>query len=231
MKTRKISIVIPTLNEEQNLPLVLDDLDRVLKAHDLEAEILIVDGYSGDRTAEIARSRGARVILCRGGKGAALRAGLSEASREIIIMMDADCSHIAGEIPPMIQGLEEGYEVCMGSRFMPGGNSDDITPLRRFGNQFFISLVNLIWGTRYTDLCYGYRGFRRECLGQLATRTDGFGIETEIAILAARRKLKVLELPSVEKLRKHGVGKLQTVRDGWRILSTIVGELLRPEKG
>jgi len=225
-KKQKISIVIPTLNEEENLPAVLEDLKSTLERHDLEAEIIIVDGCSQDRTVEIAQSYGAHVICRPGGKGYALRLGIAAAKQEIIVMMDADCSHIAEEIPQMVKGIEDGCDICMGSRFMAGGDSEDITPLRRFGNQFFISLVNLIWGTKYTDLCYGYRCFRRSCLPRLKTRALGFGIETEIAIRAAKNNLKILELPSFEKNRKHGVGKLRTLQDGYVILKTILRELL-----
>ena len=97
---------------------------------------------------------------------------------------------------------------------------------RKLGNKFFVFLVNLIWGMHYSDLCYGYRSFRKSCIRKLSLREDRFGIETEIAIKAAKKKLRVLEVPSFEKGRVAGEGKLKTFRDGFSILRTILRELV-----
>lgn len=216
----RISVVIPTLNEEANLPHVLGDLPSYV------SEIIVVDGHSKDRTVEIARERGSKVLYDDRGKGSALRKGLSEASGDIIIMMDADCSHTANEIELLVAGINAGYDVCMGSRFIQGGGSEDITLLRKLGNKFFVSLVNMLWGMRYSDLCYGYRSFRKDAIDKLNLKSNGFGIETEISIKAAKKRLRVLEVPSFEKKRKHGEGKLRTFNDGWEILRRIIGEVL-----
>ncbi|MCL5037150.1 MAG: glycosyltransferase family 2 protein [Chloroflexi bacterium] len=228
LKKEKISIIIPTLNEAENLPFVFGDILRVMKNSDYPwFEILVIDGGSKDRTVETSKKFGAKVVRHEGGKGSALRRGMEEAEGDIIITMDADCSNVAEEILLLIKGIEDGHDVCMGSRFMPGGKSDDISLIRKTGNKFFVSLVNFFWKTNYTDLCYGYRSFRRSCISKLKTSTDGFGIETEIAILAARNKLNVIEIPSFEKKRRHGSGKLRTLRDGHIILMTIIRELFR----
>ncbi len=215
----KISVIIPTLNEEKNLSRVLEELP------DYVDEIIVVDGYSKDRTVEIAKDHGAKVIFDEIGKGSALRKGMKKATGDIVIMMDADCSHVPSEIPLLVAGIESGFDVCMGSRFIQGGGSDDITPLRRIGNKFFVFLVNLIWGMNYSDLCYGYRSFRRDCIEKLELESDGFGIETEISIKAAKNKLRVLEVPSYEKARRSGEGKLRTFRDGLEILKRILIEV------
>jgi glycosyltransferase involved in cell wall biosynthesis len=217
----KISVIIPTLNEEKNLPRVLEDLPDYID------ELIVVDGHSKDRTMEIAKEHGAKIIFDDVGKGSALRKGMKEATGDIIIIMDADCSHIPAEIPLLIAGIESGYDVCMGSRFIQGGGSEDITLLRRFGNKFFVFLVNLIWGMNYSDLCYGYRSFRGGCIEKLELESDGFGIETEISIKAAKKKLRILEVPSYEKSRVHGEGKLRTFHDGFEMLSRIVKEVFR----
>ena len=217
----KISVIIPTLNEVKNLSRVLEELP------DYVDEIIVVDGYSKDRTVEIAKDHGAKVIFDEIGKGSALRKGMKKATGDIVIMMDADCSHVPSEIPLLVAGIESGFDVCMGSRFIQGGGSDDITPLRRIGNKFFVFLVNLIWGMNYSDLCYGYRSFRRDCIEKLELESDGFGIETEISIKAAKNKLRVLEVPSYEKARRSGEGKLRTFRDGWIILKRIAKEVFR----
>lgn len=217
----KVSVVIPTLNEEENLPTVLSEIPKYID------ELIIVDGHSADKTVEIAKRFGANIIYDDKGKGSAIRKGLKEAKGDIVIMMDADCSHASNEIGLLIEGIKAGFDVCMGSRFIQGGGSEDITLLRKLGNKFFVFLVNVLWNMHYSDLCYGYRSFRRSAIEKLELESDGFGIETEISIKVAKKKLKVLEIPSFEKSRKSGEGKLRTFSDGWRILKRIIVEILR----
>jgi len=222
----KISIIIPTLNEEKNLSRVLRSIKNYMKNRNEKYEIIVVDGYSKDRTVEIAKKFGAKVIFDDVGKGSALRKGMKVAKGDIIITMDADCSHQSSELGLLIEGIKAGYDVCMGSRFIQGGGTEDMPWYRKLGNKFFVFLVNLIWGMHYSDLCYGYRSFRRSCIKKLNLREDRFGIETEIAIKAAKKKLRVLEVPSFEKGRVAGEGKLKTFRDGFSILRTILRELV-----
>lgn len=214
-----ISVVIPTLNEEENLPHVLEDLPEHI------TQIIIVDGHSTDKTVDIAKKHGAEILYDDKGKGSAIRKGLKKATGDIIIMMDADCSHTSNEIELLVAGINAGYDVCMGSRFIQGGGSDDMTWFRMLGNKFFVKLVNLLWGMHYSDLCYGYRSFRKGVIDKLDLESDGFGIETELSIKAAKKKLNVLEVPSFEKARKSGEGKLRTFQDGWEILRRILKEL------
>ena len=97
--------------------------------------------------------------------------------------------------------------------------------LRRMGNNFFVWLVNILYGAHYTDLCYGYRSFSKEAIKILNLKEDGFGIETEISIKARKHSLKVMEVPSFEKRRAHGEGKLRSIQDGYKILCTIFTNL------
>jgi hypothetical protein len=113
----------------------------------------------------------------------------------------------------------------MGSRFIQGGGTADMPWYRKLGNKIFVSMVNIFWGMNYSDMCYGYRSFRKSALKKLDLKTDGFGIETEISIKAAKKGLKVLEVPSFEKARLYGKGKLRTFSDGFKILKTIIKEL------
>lgn len=223
IKEPKISIVIPTLNEEKNIRRVFEDIKNSIYKVD---EIIVVDGYSKDKTVQIAKKYGARVIYDDKGKGSALIKGMNIAKGDIIITMDADCSNTSKELGLLIEGIKAGYDVCMGSRFLQGGGTEDMPFYRKWGNKFFVFLVNLFWGMNYSDLCYGYRSFRKDCIKKLDLKSEGFGIETEISIKAAKKKLKVVEVPSFEKKRFHGEGNLRTFRDGWLILKTIIGELL-----
>lgn len=214
-----VSVVIPTWNEEGNIGRVIPAIKRVLSGYTYE--IIVVDRHSKDRTATIAKKLGAKMLYDDIGKGSALIKGLMGAKGKLLISMDADLSNEPKELKLLIAGIETGYDICMGSRFIIGGGSDDMPLVRRFGNKVFILLVNLLFGSNYTDLCYGYRSFRRGSLQKLGLREKGFGIETEINIKAIKKGLKVLEVPSMEKKRGEGVGKLNTFRDGYVILRTI----------
>ena len=188
-------------------------------------EIIVVDGHSKDKTVGVAKKFRVKVIYDDVGKGSALRRGMNAAKGDIIITMDADYSHKSSEIGLLVEGIRSGFDICMGSRFIQGGGTEDMPWFRKLGNKFFVYLVNLFWDMNYSDLCYGYRSFRKSCIKKLKLKSDGFGIETEIAIKAAKKNLKVLEIPSYEKLRNSGEGKLRTFGDGWIILKTILKEL------
>lgn len=222
-----ISIIIPTLNEEMNIGKMIDGVKRVIKGY--SNEMIVVDGGpngpSTDRTVEIAKAHGARVIFDNVGKGSALVKGFGAARGSIIISMDADLSHRPKELRLLIAGIETGYDICVGSRFMEGGGSSDMPLFRIFGNTIFVSLVNLFYGSHYTDMCYGYRSFSRSALKKLRLHEKGFGIETEINIIAQKSGLRVLEVPSFEKKRSMGEGKLRSFQDGFVILMTIFKNL------
>ena len=218
-----ISVVIPTLNEENNISKVISGVKESLKGH--KFEIIVVDGHSSDNTVKIAKKTGARILYENIGKGHALRIGFASSKGNIIISMDADMSHKPDELALLISGIETGYDICMGSRFISGGGSDDMPPFRKFGNKIFVLLVNKLYGAHYTDLCYGYRSFTREAAKKLDLISDGFGIETEISVKARKKNLKTIEVPSFEKKRNSGTGKLLAFRDGYTILKVILGNL------
>ena len=217
----RVSVVIPTLNEAKNLPYVFADLPADIY------EVVLVDGQSTDGTVEIARTLypNIRVVAqTRRGKGNALACGFEACRGDVIVMLDADGSAKPGEIPRFVNALVEGADFAKGSRFAAGGGSADITPLRRGGNWFFSTLVNMLFGTKYSDLCYGYNAFWAHCLPHIDIDCDGFEVETLINIRVAKAGLKVAEVPSYEEDRIHGESNLRTFRDGFRVLATIMRE-------
>jgi glycosyltransferase involved in cell wall biosynthesis len=216
-----VTVVIPTLNEAANLPHVFGRLSPGMN------ELIIVDGHSVDDTVTVAKTLrpDARVILQnRRGKGNALACGFAAATGDIIVMIDADGSTDPAEIPRFLNPLVEGADFVKGSRYMDGGGSTDITGLRSAGNRALGASVNVLFGTRYTDLCYGYSAFWRRCLPQLQIDCDGFEVETVLNIRAAKAGLNVVEVPSHEEDRIHGVSNLNAWRDGRRVLKTIMRE-------
>jgi len=130
-------------------------------------------------------------------------------------------------MPRFVQALLDGADFAKGSRFMPGAGSADITFLRRVGNRALNGVVNTLFRTRYTDLCYGYNAFWSHCLPDMNVTCSGFEVETLINVRIAKAGLRVTEVPSFEAARLHGESKLHVIRDGRRVLMTIMRERLR----
>lgn len=216
-----VSVVIPTLNEAENLPHVFAAVPSWV------TEVVIVDGRSTDDTVAVARRlrSDVKIVMQAGrGKGDALLAGFAASTGDIIVAMDADGSTDGSEIIRFVAALIAGADFVKGSRFACGGGSADLTRSRRFGNKFLGALVNLLFGTRYSDLCYGYNAFWARHLDTLALDCAGFEVETLMNIRAAMAGLRVHEVPSFEHRRVYGVSNLHIVLDGWRIAKVIVRE-------
>ncbi|MEU1118603.1 MULTISPECIES: glycosyltransferase family 2 protein [unclassified Streptomyces] len=216
-----VSVVIPAMNEAENLPYVFKTLPAWIH------EVVLVDGNSTDDTVAVARELwpGVKVVRQRGkGKGDALIAGFAACTGDIIVMIDADGSADGHEIVSYVSALVSGADFAKGSRFANGGGTDDMTPIRKLGNHVLCSVVNTKFGARYTDLCYGYNAFWRHCLDKIELDCTGFEVETLMNIRVVKAGLKVQEIPSHEYLRIHGVSNLRAVRDGIRVLKVILGE-------
>ncbi len=234
----KVSVVVPARNEARNLPHVLPSIP--LDVH----EVILVDGHSDDDTIEVARRclPSIKVVQqTRSGKGNALACGFAAVTGDVIVMLDADGSADPGEIVDYVNALVDGADFAKGTRFANGGDSYDITRFRRVGNYGLNTLVNTLFGTRYTDLCYGYNAFwagllpilelpppDQESLGEDdMIWGDGFEIETLINVRVAAAGAAITEVGSVELERIHGVSNLNAITDGIRVLRTIASERLR----
>ena len=216
-----VSVVIPARNEAANLPHVFSTLPPWVD------EIVLVDGHSVDDTVAVTRALcpEAKVIAQSGrGKGDALLAGFAAATGDIIVTIDADGSTDGAEIIHFVAALVTGADFAKGSRFSGTGRSDDITGIRRCGNRVLNMLVNRMFRTQFTDLCYGYNAFWARHLEALQVSCEGFEIETLMNIRAAKVGLKIHEIPSHEHRRIYGASNLRAFRDGWRILKVIVRE-------
>jgi glycosyltransferase involved in cell wall biosynthesis len=224
-----VSLVIPTKNEASNVAWVLEQIPACVD------EIVIVDGHSSDATLVTALScrTDIRIVTQQGvGKGDALRTGFEISSGDIIVMIDADGSMSPREIPHFLHFLLNGYDFVKGSRFIGGGGSRDITAMRRLGNKGLLHLVNVLYRTQLTDLCYGFCAFHRRYLPFLNLMTTGFEVETALTISAVRSGLRIAEVPSFEMPRRYGNSNLRTFRDGTRVLQTIIqGRRYSPQPG
>src|ERR1019366_8186375 len=214
---RTVSVVIPVKNEARNLPMVFSSLPAW--AH----EVVLVDGRSVDNTVAVARQWRPDIKVVtqpRAGKADALLAGFEACTGDIIVTIDGDGATDGGEIARFVGALVTGADYAKGSRFGSSGASDDITLGRRRGNRVLSGLVNLIFGTHYTDLCYGYNAFWSEHLPALDLDCLGFEIETLMNIRAAKAGLLIQEIPSHERARVHGESNLRVFFDGWGILNS-----------
>ena len=184
-----------------------------------------------------------RVITqSRRGKGNAMACGFAGATGDVLVMLDADGSADPAEIPAFVAALVAGTDFAKGSRFVPGGGSEDITWLRKTGNLGLNGVANTLFGTSYTDLCYGYNAFWADLLPLLELPAvdapasegemlwgDGFEIETVLNCRVAAAGVKIVEVPSMERHRIHGQSNLRTFADGSRVLRTLIAEYRRAQ--
>lgn len=230
----QVSVVVPARNEARNLP-------HVLRLVPDAYQVILVDGHSTDDTIAVARECRPDIVVVhqsRKGKGNALACGFAAVTGDIIVMLDADGSADPREIPLFVQALTEGADFAKGTRFSGRGASLDITRFRAAGNRGLNRLVNILFGTRYTDLCYGYNAFWTRMLPVLDLPEtdqaglgasdmvwgDGFEIETLINVRVAAAGARIAEVGSVELERMFGESNLNATRDGLRVLRTIFAE-------
>ena len=213
-----VSVVIPCLNEEENVQRCVYGAIEALAAAQLAGEVIVVDNASEDRSAELAAAAGARVISePRRGYGSAYLAGFAAARGSYIVMADADLTYDFNEIPNFVAKLEAGAQLVMGNRM------DNIQPgampwLHRYiGNPLLTGVLNLFFRTGVRDAHCGMRARRTDVLETLDLRTTGMEFASEMVIRAAKEHLAIAEV-DIEYHPRGGESKLSSFRDGWRHL-------------
>jgi glycosyltransferase involved in cell wall biosynthesis len=218
----RISAVIPAHNEAKNLPYVLPLIPGWVH------EVILVNDHSSDDTVEVAHRclPNIRIINTqhRHGKGAALQAGFVNATGDIIIMLDADGSSDPQEIPHFIEALLGGAYFALGTRFIDGGKSADITPLRRLGAHTLILIANQLFRIHLSDMFCGLNAFWKDSLNYFNVDCEGFDVETLLVLRACKANLEIVEVPSYEHARIHGTSNFRIIEDGWQVLKMIVKE-------
>lgn len=228
----RVSVVVPTKNEAQNIREILPYLKDYY-------EVIVVLSADDKQSAEAARQAlpTAKIVhQTRKGKGNAMACGFAEVTGDAVVMFDVDGSADPHEIPLFIKALTDGADLAKGSRYCPGGGSDDITLFRSLGNKGLNMLASLLTGTWFTDLCYGYNAFWADQLYMLdlpdtdddsaeMLRGDGFEIEALIIGRFALSRAAITEVPSFEHHRYYGSSNLNAIRDGFRVLWTLLHPL------
>jgi len=234
-----ISLVLPAKNESLNLPTFLETVPSYVD------EIIVIDGNSTDSTYELALSnpRVNRVVKQRQkGKGSALSLGFSLCKSDIIVTLDVDGSMDIAELYKYLDVIDS-YDLFKGSRYLrdTGAGSEDLTRVRDIGNRVLTKIANILFNVKWTDLNYGYSVFKRSLINSLGISHfdslgsffshkaygQGFEIETLIFTRAAKRKLRILEIPSFESKRVHGGSNLRAIRDGIRVFVALLIESIR----
>lgn len=213
-----VSVVIPCLNEEENITQCVQAALRALAEAQLRGEVIVVDNASEDRSAKLALAAGATVVSePRRGYGSAYLAGFASATGIYIVMADADLTYDFADIPRFIDRLEQGFDLVMGDR-MDNIKPDAMPWLHQYvGNPLLSGFLNLLFRTGVRDAHCGMRAFRRSALPKLELRTAGMEFASEMVIRAARANLPIDQIP-IEYHPRGGESKLSTFRDGWRHL-------------
>jgi glycosyltransferase involved in cell wall biosynthesis len=223
-ETIQISVVIPCLNEEKTIGVVVAKAFRALEKMGAMGEVIVADNGSVDHSREIAASLGARVICVQArGYGNALRAGIENARGYWVVIGDADDSYDFLEMPKLVAKLAEGYDLVIGSRFLGTILPGAMRWTSRIGNPIVTTLLNGLFGLRVTDSQSGMRAFTREAYRRLRLHATGMEFASEMLIQAARAGLRIAEVPITFHPDQRGrPPHLHPLRDGWRHLKLML---------
>jgi len=225
-----LSIVMPCLDEARTLPACIKKARGFLDTHGISGEIVVADNGSTDRSVEVARQLGARVVEVPGrGYGNALRAGIEASAGTFVIMGDADDSYDFSALTPFLAKLNEGYDLVVGNRYAGGISKGAMPPLHRYlGNPVLTLIGRCLFKSPSRDFNCGLRGFRRDAIRSLGLNAPGMEFALEMIVKATIRKLRITEVPTT--LSPDGRDRpphLRSWRDGWRSLRFFL--LLSPD--
>jgi glycosyltransferase involved in cell wall biosynthesis len=221
-----ISVILPALDEEKTIAACISKIQKVFREQNLRGEILVSDS-SKDSTPHIARNSGARVIRPeRAGYGNAYLAAFREARGRVIVMGDADDTYDFSDIPRLLEPLEKGADLVVGSRFKGEISPGSMTPLHQYiGNPLLTWVINAIYRTRFSDTHTGFRAITRSALSRLNLSTGGMEFASEMLIRASEQGLSVVEVP-IRYYPRQSPSKMHSFADGWRHLRFVL--LMRP---
>jgi len=215
----EVSVVMPCLNEEETIASCINKANRAMLDNNIKGEIIVSDNGSTDKSVEIARISGARVVIQKEkGYGNAYKLGIAEAKGGFIIIGDSDDTYNFLEIMKFIRPLREGYQFVNGSR-LKGKIHKGAMPLMHqyFGNPLLSFILNLFFKSGFSDAYCGMKAFTKEAYSRIQPRSPGMEFALELQVNASRHELKRTEVP-IELHPRKGESKLRTFKDGWRSL-------------
>jgi glycosyltransferase involved in cell wall biosynthesis len=227
-----ISVIIPAREEEQTIGLVVRDCLAVLGGMDLEYEVIVVDDGSTDGTAKTVEGLDCTLLRNDGpghGKGIALRKGFAAARYQTFLMLDADYSHRAEDIPLLWEEFSKGYGLVVADRLI--GGSDEYTFSRCYGNLFLTTVFSTLFGVQLNDSLNGFKIFDRRVYDSFTFTAEDFSIEIELLANTKRLGLSIGQIRSHERARQGGTAKSFAIRHGFSFLFRILHERWRnPER-
>ena len=226
--SKEICVILPALNEEQTIGKVIDEIPKEeIKARGYSTHIIVVDNGSTDKTGEIAREKGVEVVVMpQRGKGRAVRAAIERIRGDYVFLLDADYTYPATHITEMLDKLEGGSDVVVGSRLKGKMMKGAMSLLNRVGNFLLATMANILYGTRISDPYSGCWGYRREVIQSLKLDATGFDIEANMLTEVARNGCKITEIPIYYR-RRATPPKLNSLRDGFKIGKILIRNRFR----
>lgn len=226
----EISFVLPALNEGHGIGSVIDRIPKGdLERRGYKVNVWVLDGRSTDRTVDVAKSRGANIMLQDGrGKGRAVAQAFDFLRSDLVIMLDADNTYDPRDVMPMLPLLEDGHDVVMGSRLRGQMDVDAMTDRNRIGNKLISSAASAMYGKQVSDLCTGFWGFKGQVLRDLVIDAKGFELEAQMFSRCVRSKYVIGEVPISYGRRNGDETKLRSYSAGAKILWTLIAERIRP---
>ena len=218
MLGKKVSIIIPARNESDTIAQVIDEIPtEEIEGKGYSVEVLVIDNNSNDRTGEIAREKGARVIVeTSRGKGKAIKTAFKSVNSDLIFMLDADYTYPATYIPTMLDVLQEGYDVVIGCRLKGGMIAGAMSKTNLWGNHILAWLASVLYRTRISDLCTGYWGLTGRVVNGLELEAKGFELEAAMFAEIAKKGYRIAEVPIYYR-RRTTPSSLNSMRDGLKI--------------
>jgi glycosyltransferase (TIGR04182 family) len=217
----KVTVVVPALNEEPTIGKVVRDFRKCRKV----SEVVVYDGRSSDRTRELARKAGARVIVQKGrGKGRAVREIFRNVDTDIYVLVDGDDTYPAEALDSLLGPVVKGEaDMVVGTRMGKESEKGSLNMLHRFGNRVISGTISAFFGRKLRDVLSGYRALSRDLAKGLELDSQGFEIETELTIKSLIGGYRILEVPVSYRSRPSGsVSKLGSFGDGYLIFYTMV---------
>ncbi len=217
-KQPSITVILPCYNEEKTIGVCVEKALKTLQTNSLSGEVLVVNNCSTDQSAAIATAAGARVVNQPiKGYGAAYLKGIAEAKGDYLVMGDADNTYDFEEMPKLIDELERGNDMVIGSRFMGKMEKRAMSFTHRYiGNPILTTMLNLLFGTRLSDCHSGFRAIKADVARQLELNTTGMEFASEMIAVAIRQKIKIKEIPIIYYPREGDESKLNPLIDAWR---------------
>lgn len=228
---KEVCIILPALNEEESIGKVIDEIPvGEIGQRGYKHRVVVVDNGSKDRTGQISKAKGAEVIVePLRGKGRALRAAFKGLSGDFVFIIDSDYTYPATHIPEMLEKLEDGYDVVMGSRLKGQMRNGAMSKLNKVGNRLLALMTNVLYGTNISDPCTGYWGMKCEVVKSLELDAVGFEIEVDMLAQIARDGYKITEIP-IGYRRRETPPKLRSLRDGFKIGKMLLRKRFRQDK-